>query len=183
MSVLPDILASDLDVVFCGTAVAERSAARGHYSGRGNKFWQLLHEAGFTPSRPRPEDDGTLPRLGIGITDLVKDVAQSHDRGLDFSEAVSVVAHIETAAPRWVAFNGLTAGRGAARSLRQPKVESLGMQDWRIGDSRVFVLPSSSGAHATMGYEEKLRWWTRLAHLVRDEAPGGPTSTTTAPSP
>jgi double-stranded uracil-DNA glycosylase len=31
MPVLPDILAPGLDVVFCGTAPGERSAARGHY--------------------------------------------------------------------------------------------------------------------------------------------------------
>jgi TDG/mug DNA glycosylase family protein len=73
MSVLPDILAPNLDVVFCGTAVGKASASRGHYySGPGNKFWQLLHEAGFTATRLRPEDDVTLPALGLGITDLVK---------------------------------------------------------------------------------------------------------------
>ena len=101
MSVLPDILAPNLDVVFCGTAVGEASASRGHYySGTGNKFWQLLHEAGFTATRLRPEDDVKLPSLGLGITDLVKDVAQSHDRGLDFSKT-QFAAQIEEASPRW----------------------------------------------------------------------------------
>lgn len=55
MTVLSDLLRPGLDVVFVGTAVATASADRGHYySGRGNRFWQLLHEANFTQTRLRP---------------------------------------------------------------------------------------------------------------------------------
>jgi double-stranded uracil-DNA glycosylase len=118
------------------------------------------------PNPPRSGEDGTLTSLGIGITDLVKDMAQSHDRGLDFSKTSSVAQHLEAAGPRWVAFNGLTAGRAAARWLGQPKPESLGEQTWRLGESRVFVLPSSGGANATMQYDDRLRWWTELAEVV-----------------
>ena len=166
MSVLPDILAPNLDVVFCGTAVGKASASRGHYySGTGNKFWQLLHEAGFTATRLRPEDDVKLPSLGLGITDLVKDVAQSHDRGLDFSNT-QFAAQIEEASPRWIAFNGLTSGRAAARRLGH-HATGLGRQPWQVGQSQVYVLPSSSAANATLRYDEKLKWWTNLAHLAK----------------
>jgi TDG/mug DNA glycosylase family protein len=86
MIVLPDILAPDLDVVFCGTAVGGASASRGHYyAGRGNKFYEFLQTASFTLEKLRREDDWTLPNFGIGLTGLVKEVAQSHDRSLDFS--------------------------------------------------------------------------------------------------
>ena len=157
-------------MVFCGTAVATASAERGHYySGRGNRFWQLLHESGFTPIRLAPEEDTSLPSYGIGITDLVKGIAQSHDRGLDYGGANDVAAHLISAAPKWVAFNGLTAGRAAARQLggSRPKDVVLGEQPWVIGPSRVFVVPNSSGAHATMAYVDKLRWWTLLRQSVR----------------
>lgn len=163
--VLEDLLRPNLTVVFCGTAVATASADRGHYySGPGNKFWHLLHEAGFTPTRLRPEDDATLLDYGVGITDLVKDVAQSHDRGLDFRGTAAVAAHIVAATPRWVAFNGQTAGRAAAAQLglARKKDIRLGEQPWGVGTSRVFVLPSSSGAHASMPYAEKLTWWRQL---------------------
>ncbi|MDP9821053.1 mismatch-specific DNA-glycosylase [Nocardioides massiliensis] len=162
---LPDLLRPGLAVVFCGTAVATASAARGHYySGPGNKFWQLLHEAGFTPILLCPEDDASLLDHGVGLTDLVKGVAQSHDAGLDYSGTSSVAAHIVAASPAWVAFNGLTAGRAAATQLglARKKEVALGEQPWGIGASRVFVLPSSSGANAGMPYTEKLKWWREL---------------------
>lgn len=69
MVILPDILAPNLSVVFCGTAVADASALRGHYyAGRGNKFWEFLHASGLTTELLRPEDDVRLPSFGIGLT-------------------------------------------------------------------------------------------------------------------
>lgn len=63
MHILPDILGPNLKVVFCGTAVGEKSARRGHYyAGPGNKFWQYLHASKLTPALLRPEDDVTLPQ-------------------------------------------------------------------------------------------------------------------------
>jgi TDG/mug DNA glycosylase family protein len=140
-----------------GTTTADAATASGSFSTR----------LGSPPTRLAPEDDVRLPSFGIGITDLVKDVAQSHDRGLDYSGTRMVAAHIEAAAPRWVAFNGATAGKAAARMLGH-RTTDLGVQPWQIGASRVFVLPSSSGAHAAMPYAEKLRWWSELARLVKE---------------
>ena len=165
---LPDILSTGLRVVFCGTAVSTTSAARGHYySGRGNKFWHLLHDAGFTPTRLSPVDDITLPDHGLGVTDLVKGVAQSHDRGLDFSATDAFAGRLIEVAPVWVAFNGLRAARETASRLHQRKKDVvLGEASWLIGSSRVFVLPSSSGANATLPFSAKLKWWTQLRELA-----------------
>jgi TDG/mug DNA glycosylase family protein len=49
----------------------------------------------------------------------------------------------------------------AARIARPIKV-TLGERPWTIGPSHVFVVPNSSGAHATMQYYQELRWWTRF---------------------
>src|ERR1035437_6294356 len=58
MPILPDHLRPNLTFVFCGTAVAARSASRGHYySGTGNEFWRFLHESAITPVLLKPEDD------------------------------------------------------------------------------------------------------------------------------
>ena len=55
---LPDVLAPDLDVLFCGINPSLVSAARGHHFARpGNRFWPALHLAGLTPRRFTPEED------------------------------------------------------------------------------------------------------------------------------
>ena len=49
-----DILAADLEVVFCGLNLATTAAAAGHnFSSRNNRFWTVLHLAGFTDVRNR----------------------------------------------------------------------------------------------------------------------------------
>jgi len=54
---LKDVLTHNLDVVFCGTAKGEASARKGfYYAGPGNKFYGILHQAGFTPNKLEPKD-------------------------------------------------------------------------------------------------------------------------------
>jgi uracil-DNA glycosylase len=56
---LPDLLAQDLRVVFCGLNPGVAAAAAGHhFLGRGNRFWPVLHLAGFTPHQLAPGVDG-----------------------------------------------------------------------------------------------------------------------------
>jgi TDG/mug DNA glycosylase family protein len=162
MAGLPSIVATGLDVVFCGTAVGAASAERGHYyAGPGNRFWRLLHESGLTPTLLAPEQDGTLPDHGIGLADLAPGVTQSHDRGLRF-DTPALVALVERYAPRWVAFTSLTGGKAAARQLGAAR-PGLGEQPWPLGAARVWVLPSPSSANAAVPYPVKLAEWTALA--------------------
>ena len=54
---LKDVLAKNLDVVFCGTAKGKASARKGfYYAGPGNKFYNVLHLVGFTPYRMESEE-------------------------------------------------------------------------------------------------------------------------------
>jgi len=172
MSVLPDIIAPGLSVMFCGTAVGECQAARGHYyAGPGNRFWRLLHQAGFTSRQLAPEEDVALPSYGYGLTDLVKLVAQSHDRGLTF-DVPSLVENVQTYRPRWLAFTSKTAGQAAARGLGLTRPE-LGPAGWQIGDSAVFVLPSPSGANQRREYDgraTRVEWWSELLQIARTDA-------------
>jgi G:T/U-mismatch repair DNA glycosylase len=49
------ILAGDLDVIFCGLNPATTAATAGHkFSSRSNRFWTVLHFAGFTDVRLQP---------------------------------------------------------------------------------------------------------------------------------
>jgi len=67
-----DILTRNLDVVFCGLNPAESAAADGHnFSNRNNRFWPVLHLAGFTDTCLCPHDERRLLRYGCGITAVV----------------------------------------------------------------------------------------------------------------
>src|SRR5690349_21850453 len=68
---LPDVIAPGLRLLFCGINPSLLSAERGHHFARpGNRFWPALHAAGITPRRLSPDEDGILPALGVGITNL-----------------------------------------------------------------------------------------------------------------
>lgn len=109
---LPDYLASSLNVVFVGTSVATASASRGHYySGPGNRFWQLLRESGLTDDRLLgPEDDSTVLSYGIGLTAVVKGRAASSDTLLRTSDygVTEFIEKVATYRPLVIAF---TAGK------------------------------------------------------------------------
>ena len=48
----PDILAGDLDMIFCGLNPATTAATAGHNFSSGSiGFWTVLHLAGFTDVR------------------------------------------------------------------------------------------------------------------------------------
>ncbi len=161
--VLPDYLQPNLRVVFTGTSVATASARDGHYySGRGNKFYEFLWESDLTGDRQLlPSEDSLLLSFGIGLTDLVKRRASSSDANLrsgDF-DVQSFLTKIERNRPFVVAFNG----QKAAKRVAGRRGSSLGLADWKIAESAVYVLPSSSSADADPDHhapkESKIAWW------------------------
>ena len=69
---LPDVIAPDLKVLFCGINPGLYTAAIGHHFGRpGNRFWPTLFAAGFTPRLLSPFEEQELLTLGYGITNVV----------------------------------------------------------------------------------------------------------------
>ena len=64
--ILPDLLAPNLDIIFCGTAVgAESARRRAYYAGPGNAFWPTLLRVGLTDRRLPPEDYTPLAQFGV----------------------------------------------------------------------------------------------------------------------
>lgn len=141
---LPDVLVPGLRVVFCGTAAGARSAAVGaYYAGPGNQFWPTLHTVVFTPRRLAPRDFPSLPDYGLGLTDVCKVVSGSdREVGDDNWDVDGFIAKIELYRPDWVAFNG----KKAAQVVLDRPFLDVGPQPDPISASRVFVLPSTSGA-------------------------------------
>src|SRR5580765_9074172 len=69
---IKDVVATDLDVLFCGINPGLYSGATGHHFARpGNRFWPALRAAGFTDRLVRPWEERDLLEYGLGITNLV----------------------------------------------------------------------------------------------------------------
>ena len=70
---VPDLVGPDLRLLFCGINPGTLSGQLGlHFARSGNRFWKLLHAAGFTDAVLLPSEQHILPSLGIGITNLVE---------------------------------------------------------------------------------------------------------------
>ena len=145
---MPDLLAPDLNVVFCGINPSVYSAVVGHHFARpGNRFWPALHNSGWTPRLLRPDEDGQLLGLKLGLTNMAARAtvaAADLERAELRAEALLLRAKIERLAPRWLAILGVSAYRIA---FDAPKA-SFGLQAATIGETRIWVLPNPSGLNA-----------------------------------
>jgi double-stranded uracil-DNA glycosylase len=161
-SAVPHILAPGLRVVFCGINPGRRSAAAGaHFANPRNDFWRLLHHAGFTPRLYAPEEQHDLPALGLGLTNAADRTTRGSGdlRRGDFADSARRLERLaEQLRPEWIAFVGKEAYRGPFG--QRP---DLGLQDRRLSETQLFVLPSTSPANAAVPYDERLRWFEELA--------------------
>ena len=122
---LRDVVADDLDVLFCGINPSLMSAERGHHFARpGNRFWPALHGAGFTPRRLRPDEQHLLPALGLGITNIVARATARADE-LSSAELVAGGRRLRELVDLWgpaaVGVVGITAYRAAFASPRHSR--------------------------------------------------------------
>ena len=152
-------------MIFCGINPGRVSAAAAaHFANPRNDFWRLLHAAGFTPRLLAPEEQLDAPRYGIGLTNAAfRTTPGSGDlRRADFAGAAErLEALARELHPEAIAFVGKEAYRGAFGER-----PSLGLQEHRLGDTLLFVLPSTSPANAAVGWDERLRWFSDLRRLL-----------------
>ncbi len=162
---VPDVLAPGLAAIFCGINPGRVSAAAGaHFANPRNDFWRLLHEAGFTPGLLAPGEQFELLRYGYGLTNAAGRTTRgsSELRRADFEGAAERLERIaRELCPRALAFVGKEAYRGAFDER-----PDLGVQEGRLGDTALFVLPSTSPANAAVPYAERLRWFRELRGLL-----------------
>ena len=164
-SAVPDVLGPGLAVVFCGINPGRVSdAAKAHFANPRNDFWRLLHQAGFTPRQLDPSEQFEALRFGIGATNAAyRTTPGSSDlRRADFAGSAERLERLaRDLAPRFIAFVGKEAYRGAFNER-----PDLGLQERRLADTQLFVLPSTSPANAAVPYGERLRWFRELAALA-----------------
>jgi TDG/mug DNA glycosylase family protein len=164
-SAVPDVLAPDLDVVFCGINPGRVSAAAAaHFANPRNDFWRLLEAEGFTPRLYAPAEQFDLLELGIGLTNAAyRTTRGSGDlRRGDFARSAERLERLaRELRPRVIAFVGKEAYRGTFGER-----PDLGLQERKLGDTALFVLPSTSPANAAVPWEERLGWFRELRELV-----------------
>jgi double-stranded uracil-DNA glycosylase len=152
-------------VVFCGINPGRWSARAGaHFANPRNDFWRLLHDAGFTPRLLAPEKQHELPAFGYGLTNAAARTTRGSGdlRRGDFAGSAERLERVAAELrPRWIAFVGKEAYRGAFGERSE-----LGLQERRVGETRLFVLPSTSPANAAVPYAERLRWFRALRDAV-----------------
>jgi TDG/mug DNA glycosylase family protein len=160
-SAVPDVLAPDQRIVFCGINPGFVSAAAGaHFANPRNDFWRLLHEADFTPRQLAPDEQFEVLTFGIGLTNAASRTTRGSSdlRRRDFlGSAERLGALAEELRPRWLAFVGKEAYRGTFGERPE-----LGRQSRMLGETRLFVLPSTSPANAAVAYAERLHWFRNL---------------------
>ncbi|NQV18865.1 MAG: mismatch-specific DNA-glycosylase [Armatimonadetes bacterium] len=160
---LPDLLAPNLKVVICGTAAGPQSATlQQYYAGQGNKFWRTLFEICLTPRPIQPSEYEQLLSYAIGLTDLVKNKS-GMDYNLsstDFGSDV-LVEKILKYKPKFLCFNGKRAGK---EFLLNNYVD-YGLQEEKIGVTRLFIAPSTSSA--ANGWWD-INIWQELANYFND---------------
>jgi len=142
------VIAPNLSVLFCGINPGLYTAAVGHHFARpGNRFWRVLHEAGFTDNLLSPFQDGTLLASGIGITNLVaRATATAGELGSsELREGARLLeAKVVAMQPRMVAMLGMQAFRTA---FGFPAARP-GLQSALMGRAHVRLLPNTSGLQA-----------------------------------
>lgn len=166
---VPDLLQPGLRLVFCGTALGRVSAERrAYYAHPGNLFWRTLAEIGLTPTRLRPEEWPRLADYGIGLTDVCKThFGNDAELPADAFDAAALAEKIARFRPAVLAFTSKAAA--AALFGRRTGAIAFGPQPERIGETRLFVLPSPSGQ--ARSYWNAAMWHELAALVGRGDGP------------
>ena len=162
---LPDIATRGLDVIFCGINPGLSAAASGHhFVGHSNRFWRVLHLAGFTPHQLRAEEDRSILSYGYGLTT----VAGRPTAGAADLSAMEIAADAEafrqriaSYAPGYVAF----LGKMAYAALSGTRDLAWGAQPGLLEGARVWVLPNPSGRNRAFSLNALVEAYRQL----RDE--------------
>ena len=123
-----------------------------------------MHDAGFTPRLLAPEEQFDVVDFGIGLTNAATRTTRGSGdlRRSDFQGSAERLTELaEELRPGWLAFVGKEAYRGTFGERPE-----LGEQARKLGETRLFVLPSTSPANAAVPYAERLCWFRELRESI-----------------
>ena len=160
-NLLPDIIAERLAVAFCGSIRIGGRRRGDHFVGRSNRFWRVIHLAGFTPEEILPENDRAILQYQCGLTTMVERPTARADQ-VSTPEFVAAAARFEQKiaryAPRFVAF----LGKAAYAGLSGRREIAWGRQPTPIGGSLVWVLPNPSGRNLAFSLDQLVDAYRQL---------------------
>jgi TDG/mug DNA glycosylase family protein len=169
---LPDIAGPGLSVIFCGLNPGLSAAASGHhFVGRSNRFWRVLHLAGFTLGQIAPEDDASLLAHGLGVTSVVgRPTAGADDltRAEFVAAAASFEPWVRRHAPRYVAF----LGKAAYAAMMGRRSVPWGRQVEPFGGAVAWVLPNPSGRNLAFSQDALVAAYRELRLSAEHDAAG-----------
>lgn len=173
---VPDVIAKNLLVLFCGINPGLYTAAVGHHFARpGNRFWPALHKSDFTDELLSPFEERKLLKLGLGITNVVlhATATASELKKEDFLQGGRMLRRrVRRYRPRIVAILGIEAYR---KAFGHAEIE-VGEQEQTIGEAKLWVLPNPSGLNANYQLEDFTRLFRKLraaAIEIRGRIPTG----------
>ncbi len=159
---VPDIIAFNLKVLFCGINPGLYSGAVGHHFARpGNRFWTALFRAGFTDRLLKPVEETRLLDFGYGVTNIFNyATAQASELSRDELRAGTEVLKKKVLRfrPQVLAVLGIDAYR---KGFDAPGA-AVGLQPETIGVTRLWVLPNPSGINANYQLDDLVRLLTEL---------------------
>jgi TDG/mug DNA glycosylase family protein len=142
---LSEILAPGLSVVFCGLNPALTAARDGHnFSNPNNRFWRVLHLAGFTPRLLRADEERELLQYGCGVTSAVSRPTKSANE-LKSHDYVSAAPVLETKIRKFAPANLAFLGKAAYAAISLRANIEWGRQPKEFAGATVWVLPNPSG--------------------------------------
>jgi TDG/mug DNA glycosylase family protein len=159
---IPDVIGPGLRVLFCGINPGLMSGTLGqHFARPGNRFWKVLHLAGFTERVLAPSEQWRLVDRGLGITNLVPAASRT---ATDLTAAQlregarALEQKVASLRPGYVAVLGMQAYRTA---FQRPGA-TVGEQTDRLADARLWLLPNPSGLQASYGMADMVALFCEL---------------------
>jgi TDG/mug DNA glycosylase family protein len=159
---LTDIITNDLTVLFCGINPGLKSSDDGHhFSGRSNRFWKVLHQAGFTPYQIEAENDTSILDFGYGLTTAVARATSRADElsNEEFDHSLEIFKNkMNQFQPKYIAF----LGKAAYKAFSGKKEIPWGPQNEDFFGAKVWVLPNTSGLNRGFSLEDLVTSYTEF---------------------
>jgi TDG/mug DNA glycosylase family protein len=187
---VPDYLRPGLKLVLIGINPGLRSGSTGHhYAYPGNHFWPLLFQSGLLPEPLTYAEDHRVLEFDIGLTNLCDRTTREAGEltRVELQQgAASLKAKLIECAPGIACFNGMgiyeaflahleeddPALRANGGSAPRRRRIAPGLQPEKLGETLLYVVPSSSGRTAAYPRQVKLQYFVQLKRLV-DNLPVG----------